>query len=1205
MDTCFLFRKRVLMIIMRTFIFLFAFTMFGFTPNNILSQNVKVVIDTDKTATVDEVFKIISNQTDFKFIYQVDMFKNLPKVKLKKGTIEANTLLLESISNADVLFEINNNNIVIKKKTVSILEEKSTQDFKITGTIKEENGQPLPGVTVLVKGTSNGTVTDFDGEYSITASTENPVLVFSYIGFVSQEIVVNNQNQIDLTMLEDVNQLDEIVLIDYGYGKVKKTDMTGSSASISSKTLATIPVSSAAEALAGRLPGVNVTSADGEPGASIRIRVRGGTSLSQDNSPLFVVDGFIVGGIDNIPVNDIASIDVLKDAAATAIYGAQASNGVIVVTTKSPVAGKTTISYNNFFQFNELPKDRKYEVLDPYEFVLANYEYQALRGVAAVEGFEKFYGKYDDLELYKSKNATDWQDELFGGARLSQYHNLSIGGGTELTKMNLSLSHNEDEGLLTGSAYQRTAINFKLNQKISDRLSFDAQARITNTIKDGAGTSSGQLSIKDAVQTRPVNGIADELDIDLNQINSDDDFQQFLLGLVNPNELVEQDWRKRTDNDYVFNAALTWAVTDDITAKSSFSHSSGFQEDLRFYGPLTGESFNNGGSLPLGQRSNREDNSYRWINTLNYKKDWKESKLDVLVGHEISSSGGKSNFIRAENFRLSITPEELFANMQFGDVDRIAAADFTPTNRKSVFGRFDFQLQDRYIFTITARADQSSKFAKENSLGIFPALAFAWKLDQEDFMQNVDFVNQLKLRISYGETGNDRIGSGLTQFLFEGTTNRGPGFGNVDNIYYQPESGSLYNPDLKWETTTTSNYGLDFTMFNNRLNGSVEYYRNETFDLLYTQAIPNNTGFSQQYANIGNTANEGAELGLTAYIVENKDFSLSANFNIGRNVMTIEKLDGTQSKFAQSGWASTDLRNRNDYQLELGGKIGNMYGFVTDGYYSVDDFESYDEISGDYILKDGIADASGTVGGVLRPGSLKLKDLATLLVDTEGNPILDDNGREIYQEDGVIDDDDRRVIGNALPDFQGGFGLNARFKNFDISTFFNYQVGNDVYNTGKIQFNQLRRVTNGNLLTTMSLDNRFTYLDIDGAYTGTPGGIVTDLEQLRDLNQDKNIWSHGSHGVAAAVIHDWAIEDGSFLRLNNVTIGYSLPENIISKIGLSKFRLFATGRNLAIWTKYSGYDPEVNSNSNPFTPGLDESSFPRARSYTFGINATF
>jgi TonB-linked SusC/RagA family outer membrane protein len=1058
--------------------------------------------------------------------------------------------------------------------------------LNISGVVSDgEIGGPLPGATILVKGTTNGATTDFDGKFNLNGVSGNATLVFSYIGYKTLEVPVNNRTVINVTLNEDVNQLDEIVIVDYGYGKVKKADMTGATASISSKELATIPVSSVAEALSGRLPGVNIQTADGEPGASIRIRVRGGTSLSQSNNPLIVVDGFIVGSLDDIPVNDIATLDVLKDAAATAIYGAKASNGVIVVTTKNPVAGKTSISYDNYFQYNELPQDRKYDVLNPYEFVLANYEYAAIQGTAALNKFERFYGKYDDLELYKQKRPTDWQDELFGGSRLSQYHNLRIGGGTEQTKMNLSLSNNKDEGLLQGSGYERTAINFKLNQKISEKLTLDIATRITNTIKDGAGTSSGQVKIQDAVQTRPVNGIADELDIDLNQISSDDDFQQFLLSLVNPKELVKQDWRKRTSNDYVLNAALGWTITDDITLKSSLSQSKGFDEELRFYGPLTSESFNNGGSLPLGQMTKSDDSGYRWVNTLNLKKDWGESKLDVLIGQEISSSGGKSNFVRAENFRLSITPEELFANIQFGDADRISSSESIKVNRKSLFGRFDFNLQDKYIFTLTARADESSRFRGANTLGIFPALAFGWKMHEESFMKNINFINEFKLRITYGETGNDNIGSGLTQFLFDATTNRGPGFGNIDNIYYQPSSSQLYNPDLKWETTVTSNYGVDFTMFNKRLNGSFDYYENETRDLLYTKAIPNNTGFKEQWANVGSTANKGIELGLTSYLIDTKDFNLSANFNIGKNSLTITKLDGTLERFDRSNWASTDLRNINDFQLKVGEKIGNFYGFVADGYYLPSDFESYNAVTGKYTLKADVPNASATVGNTnIRPGFMKLKDLTG---------------------DGIINDDDRKVIGNALPDFQGGFGINMRYKGFDLSAFANFQVGNEVYNTGKIQFNQYRRVSNGNLLTTMKLDNRFTYLDIDGSYTGTPGGIVTDLAQLEQLNTGKTMWSHASFGVAGAVVSDWAIEDGSFIRLNNVTLGYNLPDKLISKVGLSKFRVFATGRNLAIWTKYSGYDPEVNSSSNAFTPGVDNSSFPRSRSFTVGLNATF
>lgn len=1064
----------------------------------------------------------------------------------------------------------------------------SAQKIQIAGRVEASDvGGPLPGVTVLEKGVSNGTTTDFDGEFSLTVSGSESVLVFSYIGYTTKEVVVGNQTSINVVLEVDVNQLDEVVLIDYGYGKVKQSDMTGSVATMSSTEIAKIPVSSAADVLSGRLPGVNVTTADGEPGAEVRIRVRGGGSITQDNSPLYVVDGFIVSSITDIPPNDIQSIDVLKDAAATAVYGAQASNGVVVITTKSPTVGKVSISYNNYFQFNELPKDRRYNVLSPYEYVMANYEYAKLQGQTAVDDFEKYYGKYDDLELYKYKPATDWQEELFGGQRMSQYHNLSVSGGTEQTKMRLSVTRNNDEGLLTGSAYERTSINFKLNQKLANPLHLDISARITNTEIDGAGTSNNaQLKIKDAVQARPVNGIADELEIDLNAPNTDNDYQQFLLSLIDPTELVKQDWRKRSDHNYVLNAGLTWSVFPDLDLKTVYTNQRRFRENLRFYGPLTGESFNNGGSMPLGQKEDRDNTSYRWLTTLNYKKQWStDYKLDFLVGFEMSSASGKRHFIRAEDFRLSITPEELFANMAFGRVDRISTSEDTDINRRSAFGRLDFQLWERFIWTLTFRADESSRFSKGNRLGVFPALAFAWKLNQEKFMENVDFVNDLKLRVTYGETGNDRIDATATQFLFSATTNRGPGFGNIDNVYYTPSSDILYNPDLKWETTVTNNIGLDFTLFNHRLKGSLDYYKNETRDLLLASAIPNNTGFSEQWANIGSTSNRGVEFGATGYIVDGENFSLSANFNIGANTFKIEKLDGTTERFQRSNWASTDLNNINDYYLRVGGKIGDIYGYVTDGMYTTDDFESYDPASGEYILKQGVPSSGSVVGNTdIRPGFLRLKDL-------DGN--------------GEINADDRKVIGNALPDFQGGFGLSAQYKGFDLSIFFNYQYGNDVYNTGKIQYNQFRRVTYGNLLNTMNIDNRYSYIDVDGQLTGVAGGVVTDLNQLQQLNADKNMWSHASHGIAGAVVHSWAIEDGSFLRLNNLTLGYNLPRKWISKLGMTQFRVYVTGRNLKLWTNYSGYDPEVNSSNNGLTPGVDYSSFPRSRSYTVGLNLTF
>lgn len=1064
------------------------------------------------------------------------------------------------------------------------------QSRVVTGIVKSDDGSLLPGVSIVEKGTTNGTVTDTDGKFSLSMS-ENSTLVASFIGMKSVELPVGNQTAFDITMESDVSTLNEVVVIDYGYGTVKKADMTGASATLSAKEISRVPVASAAQILTGRLPGVSVLTTDGSPDAEVVIRVRGGGSITQDNSPLYVVDGFIVPSIRDIPPTDIETMTVLKDASSTAIYGARAANGVILITTKKPVAGKTIVTYGGFMQFKSLPQDRRYEVLSPYEYVMANYEYAALRGDSDVEAFEKYFGKYDDYELYKSKKPTDWQDKLFGDPKVSQYHNLNIRGGTDKTKMMLSLTNNKDQGLMLNSGYRRNVINFKIDHEISKRLKLEATARITNTVVDGVGTAgSAQVNIKDAVQTRPINGIADDLDIDPSQASSDDQYSQFVQDLKGPVEIAKQDWRKRTTNAYVLSAALNWSIIDNLDFRSMLTGTRTYDENLRFYGPLTNESYNNGGNLPIGERTETYDLGYRWFNTLTYKvANLGPHELTVMAGQEVSSDGGKQNFLRAEDFRESITPEELFANMALGRADRQTATEDIDVNRLSVFGRADYQFNGKYLATFTMRTDMSSKFAKENRTAFFPALALAWRMSKEDFMQNATFVDDLKLRASYGETGNDAIKEDAALFLFAASTTRGPGWGNVDNAYYTPNSTVLYNPYVKWETTISRNIGLDFSFLKGALTGSLDVYQNTTKDLLLQSSIPTNTGFSTQWDNIGSTSNKGIELDLKAAIFEKGDLSISGNFNIGMNRAKIEELDQTTERFFQSGWASTDLNNVNDFYLKVGGRVGDVYGYQAAGYYTTDDFSGYDDVAKKYTLKEGVPNSSTVVGNTnIRPGFMKL-------VDRTG--------------DGLITADDRTVIGNTLPKLQGGFGVNASWKNFDLSVFFNYSYGNDVYNTGKIQYNQYRRVTYGNMLNTMNMSNRFTYIDVDGTYTGTPGEVVTDLTQLAEMNAGKKMWSHASFGVAGAVISDWAVEDGSFIRLNNLSIGYSLPQDVISKVGMSRFRVYVTGNNLHIWTKYSGYDPEVSTSTSSsyqaLTPGVDYSSFPRSRSYTIGVDISF
>jgi TonB-dependent starch-binding outer membrane protein SusC len=1055
------------------------------------------------------------------------------------------------------------------------------QTRQVSGRVTKDNSSDaIVSATVRIKGSSTSTTTDTSGRFVINVPNTNSVLIFSSVGFSNSEIVVGNRTTIDITLTQVASTLDDVVVV--GYGTSKKRDVTGAIASLPGSTLEKIPVSSVSEALTGRLAGVQVTTTDGAPGAEIVIRVRGGGSVTQDNSPLYIVDGFPVNSINDIAPTDILSIDILKDAATSAIYGARGANGVVQITTKSARGGKTTISLNSFIQARTLP--RKLEVLSPYEFVLAQYEYARLRNQAEVDAFSKYFGVYEDLELYKNQVGTDWQKNLFGNPALSQQHNLSITGGTDKTKMSFSISNNKDKGIMPGSAYQRTYLNFKLNHELYKTLKLDLTSRFTNTNIDGAGTSgNSSVRIGDGITTRPVNGLADQIDFDpLAGGAADDDYEQFIKSLVSPTALAAQDYRKSITKAFNMNAAANWSIIKSLLFRSEFGLELSWANNKRYYGPLTGESKVNGNSLPIGEIRNNRAERYRWANTLTYTFKSGDNDFKFLAGQEIIKGKLNNDFIRSENFDANLSPERIFANMPLGLVDQYTSFEGPADNLASFFGQANYQLKSKYLLTLTARYDGSLKFAPGKQWGLFPAAAAAWRISQEDFMQNINAISDLKLRLSYGASGNNRIGTDLYRRTFSINTNRPIGFGDVNQPYWASASSTLVNPDLKWETTITRNIGLDFGLFRNRLSGTIDVYHNTTKDLLVESDIPSYLGYTKQMRNIGQTANRGIELALNGSMFNTKEFQLSATFNIGINRSKIEKLDGVDVKAFNSNWAGTDLKTIDDYQLRVGQTVGLMYGYVTDGFYTVDDFQSYNSATNTYTLKPGVTNIQSFLGGIsLRPGILKLKDLTN---------------------DGFITPEDRQVIGSAQPKFQGGFGINSTYRNFDFSAFFNYVYGNDVYNSGRIQFNMLYRTTYGNMLNTMNSNDRFKYIDANG-------NLVTSLEELAKLNANAKIWSPFSMGTASPVFHSYAVEDGSFLRLNNVTLGYSLPKALISKVKMSKLRIYATVYNAFLWTKYSGYDPEVsatrNSSYSALTPGVDFSGYPKSRTYTAGINVTF
>lgn len=1061
-----------------------------------------------------------------------------------------------------------------------------SQTRKITGQVLSDSSKPLSGVSVNVKGTATTVSTNDDGRFSINIPNRNDVvLTFTSVGYNAQDIPVGSRAVINVTMVSSANSLSDVVVI--GYQTVRRKDLTGTVSSIGSSQLEKIPVSSAAEAITGRLPGVQVTSTDGAPGSEIVIRVRGGGSLTGSNNPLYIIDGFRVNSLNDVAPADIASIDILKDAATTAIYGAAGANGVVIITTKSAKAGRTIISYTGYAQARTLP--RKLDVLSPYEFVLAQYEFARLKSQTDVDNFSKYFGVYDDLELYKNQKGTDWQDKLFGNPAIAQQHSLSISGGTAKTKINLNVTNNTEKGLLPGSGYQRNYLNFKLNQEVSKSIKFDFATRFSHTVTDGAGTSGGSsLRISDAVTTRPVNGIADQIIIDP---GSSEDYEQFLRNLINPIQLAAQDYRKKIDYVLNMSAAGSWNITRDFTYRSEFSLDLGFGMLKRYYGSLTSTSKNEGGNLPLGEITNSRSNGYRWTNTLNYSIGrGSKHDLNILLGQEVLVLGqGFQEYTRAKYFNLGIAPEKLFSTMTLGTTDRNTTTVFAGNKFASFFGQAIYQFNNKYIFNLTARSDGSTKFAPGKQWGFFPAASFAWRVSNENFMSSVAFVNDLKFRASYGLAGNNNINNDQWRTLFTPSDNRPIGFGDVAQPYYGYASSQLPNPDIKWETTITRNLGMDFSLFKNKVFGSLDLYKNTTKDLLVESTIPQTTGFSTQQRNIGQTSNKGIEIALNSTVISKKDFQLTFNFNIGMNRSNIDKLDGVNEKAFNSGWAGTDLKTIDDYRLIVGRTIGLMYGYVSEGMYTADDFESYNAATKEYVLKAGVANDAGILGlpsgyfksGTVRPGILKLKDL---------------NG------DGLITGADRQIIGSALAKNTGGVGITSSYKNFDFLAFFNWVYGNQVYNAGRIAFNMQYRTSYGNMLNTSNYDNRYHYIDANGE-------IVTDLAELQKINVNARTWSPFSMGTASPVFTSAAVEDGSFLRLNNISLGYSLPKKIVSRWYMSKLRVYATVYNAFVWTKYTGYDPEVTttrSSSYPqLTPGVDYSAYPKSRTYTAGINVTF
>ncbi len=1051
----------------------------------------------------------------------------------------------------------------------------SAQTITLTGNVKDTTGEPIIGASIVEKGnTTNGTITDLDGHFSLKVSS-NSIVVISYIGMKTQEIAIKGKSKIDVTLSDDAKALDEVVVI--GYGTAKRKDITGSVASVNSETLAAVPVASATEALQGKMAGVQITTTEGSPDAQMSIRVRGGGSITQSNEPLFIVDGFPVESISDIPPTDIESIDVLKDASSTAIYGARGANGVIIVTTKSGKEGKVSVSYNAYYSWKKVAKTL--DVLSASDYTKWQYELAQLTDKN--DDYIKYFGNYQDLDIYDNAATNDWQDLTFGRTGHSFNHNLNINGGSDKFKYSFSYSHIDDKAIMQMSDFARDNLNLKLNHKPLKNVSLDFSARFSKTKINGGGSNDANSSLSTDKRLKysllytpyPVPGISDAM-------NSDEEDANSLL--INPLiSLRDNDTRKERIN-YNLAGSITWEIIKDLRLKAEVGYDDYRNNADRYYGVTTYYVRNNvddaDKSKPAISFTRGTRTSFRSTNTLSYdfSKFLKNTKnhLNLLAGQEYIVTRERELRNLVHGFPVEYTADDCINYSTKGNPYEVTNYGYPDDVLFSFFGRANYDFDSKYLFSATFRADGSSKFAEGNRWGFFPSAAIAWRISSESFMEKTkDWLDDLKLRFSYGTAGNNNIPSGQISQLYE--LNKTPWINDV-NSYIAP-SKYMANSDLTWETTITRNVGLDFTTLGGKLSGTIEGYWNNTKDLLIMFPT-SGTGYNYQYRNMGETENKGLEASVNWVAVDKKNFGLSIGANISFNKNKIKSLGSLQkltNEQAQSYWASTEIGQ--DFLPEVGGSVGRMYGYVSDGRYEVSDFESYDATTDTWTLKQGVSKSSA-VSSAVRPGMMKLKDL-----DNSG----DANGEM-----------DKKIIGDANPLHTGGFNINARLYGFDLGANFTWSYGNDIYNANKIETTSTSKYLYRNMTSEMEGGKRWT--NIDGN-----GNLVNDMAQLAEMNANTTMWSPY---MSKFVFSDWAVEDGSFLRLSTLTLGYTLPTHITKKAGINNLRLYVTGYNLFCLTNYSGYDPEVSTsrrNGSQLTPGVDYSAYPKSRQFVIGLNLNF
>lgn len=1016
----------------------------------------------------------------------------------------------------------------------------------VQGVVVDEAGEPLVGVTVKPKVGNGGTITDLDGVFMLP-KMKNKVYVFSFIGYKTMEVRLTTQKGQRVVMLPDNKTLNEVVVV--GYGNMKRSDITGAITSVNEQRIRNFKTGSVVETLGGQMAGVQVTASDGTPGAGFDIKIRGVGTVNGDSSPLYIVDGFEVSNIDYLANSDIASIDVLKDASASAIYGARAANGVVLVKTKSGQQGRPIVAYNGAFSLRNIT--RHLDLLTPREFVDLQMEINPLKyaGTYFKEGKDASGTpyRYQSIADYDNVAGIDWQKEAFKPT-WSQSHDLCISGGSKETQYALSFSHFDEDGIFTNSSFEKNTGKMRFKQQLTKGIGMDATINYANTVKKGIGTAGtgGTLNVlANLLRARPTGGLSvtdEELRnsvFDPLLLKENDSYSQ-----INPIKQAEAVHSRTQTELWGANLAFNVRLMKGLVLRSAATYNVTHSRIDFFYGENSSQAYRSGGSY--GSSQMQKDLRWSTNNTLTYKGEInKKQRYEVMLGHEYS--------FRSNEYLLGQAQEFPFENLGNDNLGLGATPSLVRTNRYekgllSFFARANYNYDNRYLATATLRADGSTVFAPNHKWGYFPSFSLAWRVSEEAFMKNIKPLSNLKLRMGWGVVGNDRISNYLSMNLYMQSKY---GVGKKLMTVLTPKQ--LANLNLKWEGASTVNAGIDLGLFGGRVNMSADFYVKNTKDLLLAQNLAYVTGFDYQWQNIGKIQNRGLELSLNTVNIQGKKFRWQTDLNLSFVKNTLKSLqDGTESMYSATVFNSNFTGY--DYVAKVGEALGKMYGYRFAGVYQSSDF--YLTPSGERVLKPGVPDISRHAGRKVEPGMVKYEDI-------DGN--------------GIIDTADRTVIGDGYPSWFGGLTNTFNYANFDLSIIFQFSYGNDIYNATRM-FNTQTQDERSNQLAETA--DRWTPTHASNAVPSAKGYVKNEL-------------------------YSRFIEDGSYLRLKNITLGYTFPTRLTQRMKVSRLRLYATAQNLFCLTRYSGYDPEVNMKSSPLMPGFDWGAYPKSRVVTFGLELQF